>query len=70
VEEEVKVLETATEDDGFGEVVELFKIYCDKFRPLDSRQKDHVNFEPPNVMIAQKDKAHGKQVEGTHVQTR
>jgi hypothetical protein len=30
------------EDDGFAEVVELFKTYCEKFRPLDSRPKDHV----------------------------
>ena len=38
----MKVVQTDLEDDGFGEVVELFKAYCDKFRPLDSRPKDHV----------------------------
>jgi len=42
-EEEIKE-EPKPEDDGFAEVVELFKTYCEKFRPLDSRPKNHVSY--------------------------
>ena len=31
------------ERDSFGEVAEIFKAYCDKFRPLDSKPKEHVS---------------------------
>jgi hypothetical protein len=31
------------DESKFGDLVDVFRAYCDKFRPLDSRPKAHVS---------------------------